>query len=68
MSFYTQENRILKIDTPLGKDVLLLTDLNGSEGISTLFSYELTLVSPKKDIDFKEIIGKAVYYLYQSAE
>lgn len=58
--FYTQENRILTIDTPLGKDVLLLTNLSGSEGVSTLFSYELTLVSPKKDIDFKSIIGKPV--------
>ncbi len=58
--FYTQENRILKIDTPLGKNVLLLTDLGGSEGISTLFSYELTLASPQKEIDFKKIIGQSV--------
>jgi type VI secretion system secreted protein VgrG len=58
--FYTQENRILTIDTPLGEDVLLLTDLSGIEGISMLFSYELTLVSPNKDIDFKSIIGQPV--------
>ena len=60
MSFFTQENRVLKIDTPLGKDVLLLTDLNGCEGVSALFEYELVLVSPKNDIDFKQIVGKSV--------
>jgi type VI secretion system secreted protein VgrG len=59
MSF-TQENRILKIDTPLGPDVLLLTDLSGSEGISMLFSYELTCLSFKNDIDFTAIVGKPV--------
>lgn len=60
MSFFTQENRILTIDTPLGKDVLLLTDLNGCEGISALFEYELILVSSKNDIDFKQIVGQSV--------
>jgi hypothetical protein len=46
--FYTQENRILKIDTPLGKDVLLLTGLSGCECISDLFesSLNITCVVP----------------------
>jgi len=42
---YTQQNRLLSLDTPLGKDVLLLQDLTGHEGISRLFSYDLNLLA-----------------------
>jgi type VI secretion system secreted protein VgrG len=58
--FFSQKNRTLKIDTPLGEDVLILEELSGQEGISTIFSYELSLISPKKDLDYKLIIGKPV--------
>jgi type VI secretion system secreted protein VgrG len=57
---YTQENRLIAIDTPLGKDVLLLTGCHGIEGISGLFSFELTLISENHNISFEDIIGKNV--------
>ena len=57
---YTQENRLIAIDTPLGKDVLLLTGCHGIEGISGLFSFELNLLSENHNITFEDIIGKNV--------
>ena len=57
---YTQENRLIAIDTPLGKDVLLLTGFHGIEGISGLFSFELNLLSENHNITFEDIIGKNV--------
>jgi type VI secretion system secreted protein VgrG len=57
---YTQENRLIAIDTPLGKDKLLLQGFTGREGISKLFSFHLDLLSDKNDISFKDIIGQRV--------
>src|SRR5271157_2381650 len=57
---YTQENRLIAIDTSLGKDVLLLQGFTGREGISRLFSFHLDLASEKDSISFKDIIGQNV--------
>jgi type VI secretion system secreted protein VgrG len=57
---YTQENRLIAIDTPLGKDALLLTGFHGIEGISGLFGFELDLLSENHNITFEDIIGKNV--------
>ena len=57
---FTQENRSILIDTPLGKDVLLLTGFSGTEGISVPFSFELDLLSENHSVTFKDIIGKNV--------
>jgi type VI secretion system secreted protein VgrG len=57
---YTQENRHLAIDTPLGKDVLLLTGFRGTEGLSRLFGFDLSLLSENHKIKFEDIIGKNV--------
>jgi len=56
----TQENRLLAIDTPLGKDILMLRGFTGSEGVSMPFSFDLDLVSEDSNISFKDIIGKDV--------
>ncbi len=56
----TQKNRLVAIDTPLGKDALLLSAIQGNEGISTPFSFELDLLSANNSIKFKDIIGKNV--------
>jgi len=51
----------MKIDTPLGKDVLLLQELTGYEGMSRLFNYELELLAfENESIDFTAIVGQAV--------
>jgi type VI secretion system secreted protein VgrG len=57
---FTQENRLLTIQTPLGKDALLLTRFLGTEALSTPFSFELDLISQKRDFQFQDIIGKKV--------
>ncbi len=57
---YTQENRLLSIETPLGQDVLLLTGFSGTEEVSAPFSYELTLQSENPTVEFERIIGQNV--------
>ncbi|MBL8798462.1 MAG: type VI secretion system tip protein VgrG [Planctomycetia bacterium] len=60
MATISQDNRLLAVSTPLGKDVLLLTGFSGKESLSRLFTYQLNLVSEKEDIAAKDIIGKNV--------
>ena len=55
----SQENRLIRIDTPLGTDVLLLTEFMGVEQISSLFSFELNLLSENHTIAFADIIGQS---------
>ena len=59
MSF-KQDGRLFSLNTPLGKDVLLLKDITGEEGISRLYSFHLNLLSENHNISFKDIIGKNV--------
>jgi type VI secretion system secreted protein VgrG len=47
--------------TPLGKDVLLLRRIRGTEGISELFDLELeALVSNETDVAFDALLGQCV--------
>jgi type VI secretion system secreted protein VgrG len=55
---WTQKDRLLSVDTPLGKDVLLLTEFKGVEGISRPFNFELAMVSENHKISFEAIVGK----------
>jgi type VI secretion system secreted protein VgrG len=58
---YSQDHRLIAVDSPLGKDVLLLQELTGYEGISRLFSYELDLLAYENDsIAFDDIVGQKV--------
>src|ERR1700722_13428274 len=59
-SNFTQENRLIAIDTPLGENVLLLQALSGREGISRLFSFQLDLLSAQDSISFDDIVGQNV--------
>ena len=65
MATYTQENRLLAIDSPLGKDVLLLTGFSGREEMSRLFAYHLDLLSEQDKIAAKDIVGKPVGWCVQ---
>jgi len=60
MGKFTQDGGLIKIDTPLGKDVLLLRGLVGSEAISRLFQFQLDLLSENPSISFSDIVGKNV--------
>ena len=57
---YTQDNRLISLTTPLGKDVLLLRSFTGHEGISRLFNFELDLLSEDAEISFEAIVGQRV--------
>ena len=49
------------IDTPLGKDVLLLESFSGTEGVSELFRFDVRLLADvTRTIDFDAIVGKTV--------
>src|SRR3989441_4742462 len=56
----TQEKRLLAIETPLGKDALLLQSFSGHEAISQLFRFSADLLSENHSISFKNIVGKQV--------
>lgn len=57
---YTQDERVIAIHTPLGKDVLLLAGFKGTEAISKLFNFQLTLLSEDHNIAFEDIVGQPV--------
>ncbi len=57
---YTQEGHFLSVDTPLGVDELLLTGFSGEEGLSTPFSYRLTMLSKNDNIKKDDLVGKGV--------
>jgi type VI secretion system secreted protein VgrG len=65
---FTQANRALRIDTPLGPDALLLRSVSGQEGISQLFRYELELLSENDSISFDSIVGKGVSLHIQTVD
>jgi type VI secretion system secreted protein VgrG len=56
----TREDRLLAIDTPLGKDKLVLTELAGEEEISQPFTFVTTLRSEDPDIRAEDLIGAKV--------
>ncbi len=58
---YTQDERKLSLETPLGKDVLLFRGLTGEEGLSRLFEFEvLALAENRTKVPFEELLGKRV--------
>lgn len=58
---YTQTDRPLKITTPLGADVLLITGWSGHEEISGLFDFQAQLIADRKNkVRFDQIVGQSV--------
>ena len=54
----TQDGRVGKLATPLGKDKLCLTRFEGTEAIGEFFEYRIEAVSPDPDLDFHPALGK----------
>ncbi|NTV94546.1 MAG: type VI secretion system tip protein VgrG [Thiobacillus sp.] len=52
--------RLLEIDTPLGPDVFIVQRFSGNEGLGRLSEYQVSLVSKRKNIGAKDILGKSV--------
>ncbi len=54
----TQNGRIGKLATPLGKDKLCLTRFEGTEAIGELFEFRIEAVSTEANLDFHPALGK----------
>src|SRR4030095_3121839 len=53
-----QKDRLITVRTALEEDVLVLQSLEGVEGISQLFRFNLDLVSEESSLDAKKIVGQ----------
>lgn len=62
----TQDDRLLSISTPLGKDFLLLNRVTANEGISSLFLYEVELLHEEVEAGFKATSVEATALLGQA--
>jgi len=56
----SQQARTLSVTTPLGEDILLLRSMRGHEQLSTLFEYELELISKFTNIEHEDLLGQSV--------
>lgn len=52
-----QNTRIAALNTPLGTDKLVLTNLHISEGVSELFEIRVEALSEERNIDFDKVLG-----------
>jgi type VI secretion system secreted protein VgrG len=55
-----QAGRGISVSTPLGKDILILESFSGTEAISTLFAFELLMLSEDPSIPFDALVGQKV--------
>lgn len=55
---FTQLTRLAQINSPLGPNVLILSEMGGSEELGRLFDYELQLTSDDPAIDLNQLLGK----------
>ncbi|MBH2077571.1 MAG: type VI secretion system tip protein VgrG, partial [Pseudomonadales bacterium] len=57
--FAPQNRRLIKFTTPIyGQQELLVEQFSGTEGLSTLFSFELSLISQVARLELKSLIGQ----------
>ncbi len=55
---FRQDTRIGELETPLGKDKLVLVRLDAAEGLSELFEYRVEALSDAADLDLSSAMGK----------
>lgn len=55
-----QHNRLLKLDTPLGPDVMLPQRVIGHERLGRSYEYTVDVICLRADIALKELIAQAV--------
>jgi type VI secretion system secreted protein VgrG len=65
---YTQEGRPLRVDTPLGSDVLLLEHFSADEGISQPYSLQLTMLSTEDSLPLDDLLQSPVVVSLQLAD
>lgn len=57
----SQDSRVGRLVTPLGKDALCLVEFSGSEGLSELFGFNILAVSENNDVDLDSLLGQACH-------
>ncbi|MBL8178835.1 MAG: type VI secretion system tip protein VgrG [Bryobacterales bacterium] len=60
MPDYKQQDRPIKVQTPLGQDVLLLERFEGKEAISQPYEFHLHMVSTQKNLDLTKLINQGI--------
>ncbi|MBR0654360.1 type VI secretion system Vgr family protein [Plastoroseomonas arctica] len=60
MSEYDQDGRLLRIETTLGANKVLLIDLEGTEAISRPFLFRITMETQEPEAKVREMLGEAV--------
>jgi uncharacterized protein involved in type VI secretion and phage assembly len=55
-----QRNRIIAIDTGLGTDALLLTNIDGVDVLSRCFLYTIHFITQRADADVRSMLGAPV--------
>jgi type VI secretion system VgrG family protein len=60
LAHFTQDTRLLRLSTPLGADALLVERLEGKEGLSEGFRFDLDLLSTDAHLDLEVLIGQPV--------
>jgi type VI secretion system secreted protein VgrG len=63
-----QQGRTAELKTPLGKDKLAITRLDGSEGLSELFTFNIEAFSDTEDVDFDGALGAKCTVTVTSSE
>ncbi len=67
MSSLSQENRYIAIgDFSLGQDTFLLTGFEGSEHVSDLFEFQITVISENLDVAADSVVGKSTNIIIQN--
>jgi type VI secretion system secreted protein VgrG len=56
----SQEQRLIRVKTPLGDNVLVPTAFSGQEQISALFSFHLDVLSAEDTISASDLVGKRI--------
>ncbi|MDH5445579.1 MAG: type VI secretion system tip protein VgrG [Gammaproteobacteria bacterium] len=66
MALYTQDERLISIESPLAKDELLLTAFQGSEHLSRIFEFQIDVLSYNLQISPEKLIGEKVTLTIQN--
>jgi type VI secretion system secreted protein VgrG len=59
---FTQDNRFISVETPLGKDALLLLRIEGQEYISRPFRFVMDLLSENPNLALDKLVGQRVSF------
>ncbi len=68
MPNFSQSDRFLKLNTPLGEDGLILASFDGYDAFSELFQFDLEMVSEEAEIDPADLVGQEISWSVEDPE